>query len=85
MQLIAEQLAATLGPKGWIVGEDTAPWHRDWLNRYGKAPLGVARPTSTEQVVAVVNACRAAGVPLAPQGGNTGCRFAFNSEIRRVG
>jgi FAD/FMN-containing dehydrogenase len=72
MQLVAEQLAATLGPKGWIVGEDTGPWRRDWLNRYGELPLGVARPTSTEEVAAVINACRVAGVPLVPQGGNTG-------------
>jgi FAD/FMN-containing dehydrogenase len=72
MQLVAEQLAATLGPKGWIVGEDTRPWRRDWLNRYGEPPLGVARPASTEEVAAVVNACRMAGVPLVPQGGNTG-------------
>lgn len=65
-------LAALLGPKGWIAGADCQPYQRDWLNRYGLAPLGVARPDSTAQVAAVVAACHAAGVAVVPQGGNTG-------------
>lgn len=71
-EALAARLAATLGPKGWVAGADAAPWQRDWLNRYGEAPLGVARPASTGEVSAVVAACHAAGVAVVPQGGNTG-------------
>ncbi|AZO29112.1 MULTISPECIES: FAD-binding oxidoreductase [unclassified Mesorhizobium] len=65
-------LQAILGPKGWLSGTDAEPYQRDWLNRYGVAPLGVARPVSTAEVAAVVKACREAGVAVIPQGGNTG-------------
>ena len=44
----------------------------DWRNAYrGRAAL-VVRPSSTEQVAAVVRLCSEAGVTLVPQGGNTG-------------
>ncbi|CAM3842312.1 FAD-binding oxidoreductase [Paracoccus yeei] len=69
---LALQLAAILGPRGWIPGHEAAPWQRDWLDCYGERPLGVARPASTDEVAAVAAACHAAGVPVVPQGGNTG-------------
>ena len=69
---IGDELLALLGSKGWTRGEDAASYQRDWLNRYGAPPLGVARPDSTEQVAAVVAACHRAGVVVVPQGGNTG-------------
>ncbi|QND58903.1 FAD-binding oxidoreductase [Mesorhizobium huakuii] len=65
-------LRQILGPKGWLSGADAAPYQRDWLNRYGVAPLGVARPATTVEVAAVVKACREAGLAVVPQGGNTG-------------
>lgn len=65
-------LRAILGPKGWLSGDDAAPYQRDWLNRYGVAPLGVARPSTTAEAAAVVAACREAGLAVVPQGGNTG-------------
>jgi len=65
-------LRAILGPKGWLSGADAEPYQRDWLNRYGVAPLGVARPATTVEVAAVVAACREAGLAVVPQGGNTG-------------
>jgi FAD/FMN-containing dehydrogenase len=61
-----------LGPKGWLSGADAEPYQRDWLSRYGVAPLGVARPANTAEVAAVVVACREAGLAVVPQGGNTG-------------
>ena len=36
------------------------------------SPAAVVRPGSTAEVVGVVNTCRAAGVGMVPQGGNTG-------------
>lgn len=65
-------LSSLLGPKGWLSGSDTEPYRRDWLDRYGVAPLGVARPASTEEVAAVVQLCGEAGIAVVPQGGNTG-------------
>lgn len=67
-----DRLKALLGPSGWLTGADVGGMGRDWLDRHGAAPLGVARPATTEQVAVVVRECRAAGVPLVPQGGNTG-------------
>jgi FAD/FMN-containing dehydrogenase len=62
-----------LGERGWLTGaEDIAASSRDWLDRYGGLPLGLARPASTEEVAAVVRLCAAHGVPVVPQGGNTG-------------
>ncbi|MFC5387615.1 FAD-binding oxidoreductase [Aquamicrobium segne] len=62
-----------LGERGWLTGpEDAAAQSRDWLNRYGKPPLGLARPTSADEVAAVVRLCAAHDVPVVPQGGNTG-------------
>ena len=69
---LAERLAEILGPKGWLTGMDVGSARRDWLDRYGEAPLGLARPVSTAEVSAVVAACHAAGVPVVAQGGNTG-------------
>ena len=65
-------LAELLGPKGWLSGEDTMPYRRDWLDRYGTVPLGVARPADTDEVAAVVRICREAEVVVVAQGGNTG-------------
>lgn len=69
---LAAELAAILGPKGWVPGSEARPWSRDWLDRYGQPPLGVARPNTTDEVSRVMAACHAAGVPVVPQGGNTG-------------
>ena len=69
---LALELARILGTKGWLSGDDTVPYARDWLDRYGIQPLGVARPASTQEVAAVVRACCKVGVPIVPQGGNTG-------------
>ncbi|MBO0344094.1 FAD-binding oxidoreductase [Roseibium sp. CAU 1637] len=71
MTSLAAELEQILGPKGWLAGDDAAPYSRDWLNRYGETPLGVARPGSTEEVSQVVAACQEAGVSITPQGGNT--------------
>ncbi len=51
---------------------DTAPYVTDWRGRYTGSALCVVRPGSTDEVAAVVAACTAAGVPIVPQGGNTG-------------
>ena len=72
MDVLSAKLMALLGPKGWIGPEDCQPWQRDWLDQYGEVPLGVARPKSTAEVAEVLRLCHAEGVPVVPQGGNTG-------------
>ena len=61
-----------LGPLGWLTGADTMPYRRDWLDRFGVEPLGVARPANVQEVAQVLRAARAMGVAVVPQGGNTG-------------
>ncbi|MEP9352542.1 FAD-binding oxidoreductase [Xanthobacter sp. KR7-65] len=70
---VTTRLAAALGPSGLLTGEaDTAAYAIDWRRLFPGQPLCVARPASTAEVAAVVDICRAAGVALVPQGGNTG-------------
>ncbi len=51
---------------------DTAPFLTDWRQRYTGRAQAVVRPGTTAEVAAVVRVCAQAGVPLVPQGGNTG-------------
>ncbi|MGB7982853.1 MAG: FAD-binding oxidoreductase [Candidatus Nanopelagicales bacterium] len=44
----------------------------DWTGRWRGPALGAVRPTTTEQVAAVLAAARGAGVAIQVQGGNTG-------------
>lgn len=52
--------------------EAVAGYVTDWTGRWRGGPAIVARPRTVEAVSAVVRACAAAGVPVVPQGGNTG-------------
>jgi FAD/FMN-containing dehydrogenase len=53
-------------------GEDLEPYLVDWRGRYHGRTRALVRPGSTSEVAAVVRLCAAAGVPIVPQGGNTG-------------
>ena len=66
-------LKAIVGPKGWSDDPSTInPLLAEPRGLYvGATPL-VLRPTTTEQVAAIVSECRKAGIALVPQGGNTG-------------
>jgi len=67
------QLAELLGPRGFTAdGEAMAPWLTDWRGRYTGRALGLAAPADTAQLAQVVRLARAAGVPIVPQGGNSG-------------
>lgn len=70
---LVEALVAAVGPANVLLDPDVkASYERDWTGRFGAPAVAVARPASTAEVVAVVAACAAAGVPLVVQGGNTG-------------
>jgi FAD/FMN-containing dehydrogenase len=70
---LLETLAARLGPRQVLTDEADMTAHlvepRGLFQ--GKA-AAVVRPGSTEDVAFVIGACAEAGVPVVPQGGNTG-------------
>jgi FAD/FMN-containing dehydrogenase len=69
---IAGELRALVGAGYVLTGTDAAPYETDWRDRYHGRALAVVRPGTTEEVAAVVRCCATHGVPIVPQGGNTG-------------
>ncbi len=68
-----EAAAALLGPKGFTADPDTmAPWLTDWRGRFTGRALAMASPASTDEVAVLLRLCAAHGVPIVPQGGNSG-------------
>jgi len=68
-----EAAAALLGTKGFTTDpEAIAPWLTDWRQRFTGRALGLASPASTEEVAGLVRLCAGHGVPIVPQGGNSG-------------
>jgi FAD/FMN-containing dehydrogenase len=65
-------LRAIVGDTHAWDGADAAPYLTDWRERYTGRAQAVVSPGSTDEVAAVVRACAMAGVPIVPQGGNTG-------------
>lgn len=67
-----DQIRAVVGPTGIFTDDgDKAPYLAEWRGRFkGKSPA-VVRPANTQEVAEVVKICRAAGIPIVPQGGNT--------------
>ena len=68
---LLERLAAALPSDGLLTGVDAAEKAKSDWSRMGK-PLAVARPSSTEDVAAILQLCNEAGVPVSPWGGKTG-------------
>src|SRR3569832_2310811 len=66
-------LARAVGDAHVLVDPDlTASYETDWTGRFhGKASC-VVRPATTAEVAGVLRACGDAGLPVVPQGGNTG-------------
>jgi FAD/FMN-containing dehydrogenase len=69
---IVDRLTDILGDQVIVDPDLVASYTRDWTGRFVGETRVVVRPASTGEVAAVVLACREAGVPLVPQGGNTG-------------
>lgn len=69
---LVESLAAIVGPGHVLVG-DLAKGHQvDWSGRFSGPARCVVRPGTTKQVSAVMRTLAARGIPVIPQGGNTG-------------
>jgi FAD/FMN-containing dehydrogenase len=69
---LAADLRVVLGD-GAVLTEaaEMAGYAEDWRRLYRGHPLAVVRPSTVEQVSAVVRLCAEAGVSIVPQGGNT--------------
>ena len=67
------EATALLGPRGLTTDpERMDAWLTDWRGRYTGRALALASPASTAEVAALVSLCGAHGVPIVPQGGNSG-------------
>ncbi|MFY7962430.1 MAG: FAD-binding oxidoreductase [Elsteraceae bacterium] len=66
-------LAAIVGEKNVITETDALdPYLREWRGLFRGAASVVARPETTQETAALVRYCVAQGLPIVPQGGNTG-------------
>lgn len=64
---------ALLGPRGFTTDADlVTPWLTDWRGRFSGHACGLASPADTQEVAALARLCHAHGVPIVPQGGNSG-------------
>ena len=72
MTLIA-QLQQCLGADQVLTSHEAqSPYLQDWRGRYQGRALAVVLPATTAEVAQVVRLCTATGMPIVPQGGNTG-------------
>ena len=71
-QALLRDLAAVAGGPHVLTGDATAGYAVDWTGRFRGDPPAVVRPRDTAQVAAVLALCSSAGIPVVPQGGNTG-------------
>ncbi len=70
---LLESLRAAVGESHVLTDPDLrATYETDWTRRWRGEATAVVRPSSTDEVVAVLLACAAAGAAVIPQGGNTG-------------
>jgi FAD/FMN-containing dehydrogenase len=73
MTSLARQLAEITGGAHVLTDPGLlAGYVTDWSGRYRGTAACVVRPGSGAEVAGVLRCCAAAGVPLVPQGGNTG-------------
>jgi FAD/FMN-containing dehydrogenase len=70
---LLEALEESVGRAHAVVDpEICAQFETDWTGRFRGISAAVVRPGSTAEVAEVLSLCSAAGVPVVPQGGNTG-------------
>ena len=65
-------LADVTGPEHVLRGDAAAGYAVDWTGKFRGSTPAVVRPGSTGEVQRVLLLCGEAGVPVVPQGGNTG-------------
>jgi len=73
MSALIDSLREIVGtPHCLSAHHDMAPFLTDWRGRYTGTAQAVVFPGDTAEVSAVVRTCVDSGVPIVPQGGNTG-------------
>jgi FAD/FMN-containing dehydrogenase len=66
-------LRAVVGSEHVLTDPDTMAGHQvDWTGRWHGRAAAVVRPGDADEVAAILRVCMEAGVPVVPQGGNTG-------------
>ena len=71
--MFLQRAATLLGPRGFSRDPELLqPWLTDWRGRFTGKALALASPGSTQEVAALVKLCGEFGVPIVPQGGNSG-------------
>lgn len=67
------EAARLLGAKGLTTDPgEMAAWLTDWRGRYTGEARAIASPADTAEVAGLVRLCARHGVPIVPQGGNSG-------------
>jgi FAD/FMN-containing dehydrogenase len=69
---VLTSMARIVGEEHVLTGGATAGFAVDWTGRFQGRAAAVVRPRDTAEVAAVLALCSDAGVPVVPQGGNTG-------------
>jgi FAD/FMN-containing dehydrogenase len=70
---LLRELGAICGAGALVTQPDElASYLTDWRGLYQGRAQAVVRPAGTDEAAACMRACAAAGVPVVPQGGNTG-------------
>jgi FAD/FMN-containing dehydrogenase len=69
---LLRSLAGIVGKPHVLTGDATAGFAVDWTGRFQGHTPAVVRPGDTAEVAGVLALCTDAGVPVVPQGGNTG-------------
>ncbi len=73
MDALLAELTAICGPDHVLTDPDvTAGYATDWTRRFRGLACCVIRPGGADEVAAALLACGRRGVPVVPQGGNTG-------------
>ena len=68
-----DELDRRVGRRGWSIDPERLAPHaaEQWGTARGRTPL-LLRPATTREVALLLELCHARGVPVVPQGGNTG-------------
>jgi FAD/FMN-containing dehydrogenase len=70
---LIDELRTVVEPAHVLTDPDlVGPYVTDWTGRWAGYARAVVRPSTVDQVAAIVRACAKAGAGIVPQGGNTG-------------
>ena len=83
-QTITTELRQILGEVGVVDAADLATRSAGWSRTDNLQAAALARPSSTEEVAAVVRWCAARGISLVPQGGLTGVVHGADAGPQQV-